>query len=68
MNGYEGWLYVLDFSNTKLYEIKLDEIDAEHEEDIDFILTRRGLRQSQCNYMFSTMKLELDNLDNCDNG
>lgn len=68
MNGYEGWMYVLDFSNTKLYEFKLDELDAEHEEDIDFILKRRGLRKSQCNYMFSTMKLELDNLDNCDNG
>lgn len=68
MNGYDGWLYVLDFSNTKLYEIKLDEIDAEHEEDINFIFKRRGLKQSQCEYMFSTMKLELDNLDNCDNG
>lgn len=68
MNGYDGWLYVLDFSNTKLYEIKLDEIDAEHEDTIDFILKRRGLKESQCEYMFSTIKLELDNLNTCDNG
>ena len=58
MNEY---IYVLDFCTPSIYEIELDDEDEDLE--IDEILDRRGLKSSNCNYMFASEKLELETIN-----
>lgn len=58
MNEY---LYVLDFCTPGVYEIKLDDKDKDIE--IEEILDRRGLKSSNCSFMFVSEKLELETIN-----
>ena len=58
MNEY---LYVLDFCAPGIYEIILDDKDQDIE--IEEILDRRGLKSSNCNFMFTSEKLELETIN-----
>lgn len=62
MNEY---LYVLDFCTPGIYEIELDDKDQELE--IDEILDRRGLKSSNCSFMSTSEKLELETINLKDN-
>ena len=58
MNEY---IYILDFCTPGIYEIELDDKDKDLE--IDEILDRRGLKSSNCNYMITSEKLELETIN-----
>lgn len=58
MNEY---LYVLDFCAPGVYEITLDDKDENLE--IEEILDRRGLNSSNCSFMFTSEKLELETIN-----
>ena len=62
MNEY---IYVLNFCTPGIYEIELDDEDEDLE--IDEILDRRGLKSSNCNYMFASEKLELETINSKNN-
>lgn len=60
------YVYVFDYSTERILRITLDEkdFDADGEYvDIDDILARRGLKESQCNYLFSEKVLEVENIN-----
>ena len=57
----DEYIYVLDFCTPGIYEIELDDEDEDLE--IDKILDRRGLKSSNCNYMFASEKLELETIN-----
>ena len=51
------YLYVFDYSLCEINRIDLDEKDDD--QDIISILERRGLKESQCAYMFSNEILDI---------
>lgn len=57
------YIYVFDFSETRILRITLDDKDFDSNGeyiDIHDILKRRGLKESQCNYLFSEKVLEIE--------
>lgn len=54
------YLYVLDFSYPAIYEIELTEEDQKLTSDE--ILEKHGLKESNCNFMYSEIKFELSTL------
>ena len=57
------YIYVFDFSETRILRITLDDKDFDSNGeyiDIYDILKRRGLKESQCNYLFSEKVLEIE--------
>ena len=62
MNEY---IYILDFCTPGIYEIELDDRDEDLE--IDELLDRRGLKSSNCNYMITSEKLELETINTKNN-
>lgn len=59
------YVYVFDYSQIKILRITLDDEDYDNEEylDITNILKRRGLKESQCTYLFTEKVLEVENVD-----
>ena len=62
------YIYILDYSYGGLLEIKLEPEDAEYLEETDYntiedILDEYGVRASDCNYMLSSCKLELETIE-----
>lgn len=57
MEGKYGYMYVLEYAGTAIYEIELDELD--YNSDASDILERRGFKESQCHYMTSEEQLEI---------
>lgn len=60
------YIYVFDFSETRILRITLDDKDFDSNGeciDIYDILKRRGLKESQCNYLFSEKVLEIEEAD-----
>lgn len=53
-----GYLYILDYESTVVYECELDEKDDGLE--ASDILKRRGFKESNVNYMFSEDKLDFN--------
>lgn len=51
------YLYVFDYSLCEINRIDLDEKDDD--QDVISILKRRGLKESQCAYMFSDEILDI---------
>lgn len=58
-----NYLYVLDYCQGEIYEIKLDEIDKQKMDndnlDVEELLNEYGLNIDDCHYMFINDKLEL---------
>ena len=59
-----NYLYVLDYSQGEIYEIKLDEIDKQKMDndnlDVEELLDEYGLNIDNCHYLFINNKLELN--------
>lgn len=61
MKGNYKYLYVLDYSIGKLYEINIENYSEETSgEDI---LKDYGLRYVDCEYMYSCIKLKLETIN-----
>ena len=62
------YIYILDYSDGGLLEIKLEPDDAEYLEEDDYntiedILEEYGVRGKDCSYMLSENKLELETIE-----
>ena len=59
------YVYVFDYSQIKILRITLDDEDYDNEEylDITNILKRRGLKESQCAYLFTEKVVEVENVN-----
>ena len=61
MKGNYKYLYILDYSIGKLYEINIENYSEEtYGEDI---LKDYGLRYVECSYMYSYIKLKLESIN-----
>lgn len=57
-----NYMYILDFSYPGIYELELTEEDETL--TTDELLEKYGLKENNCQYMFSENKLELETLNN----
>lgn len=55
------YIYILDFSQNGIYEIKCDNTDEDVE--IEEIFKQYGLNIDNCNYMISEVKLEIEQIE-----
>lgn len=55
----EEWLYVLDYCNGGLYEIKLEPEDRDRELDMDVFLKEYGFNIDECSWMFTERRITL---------
>ena len=55
MNG--EWLYILDYRNGGVYEIKLTPEEQERELDMDVFLKEYGLNIDECAFMFTEHRI-----------
>lgn len=64
MKNPEKYCYIFDYSVPAIYEIKLEKGD----ENIaaNNVLDRRGLKESDCSYMFTNKKLSVKRLNPID--
>lgn len=53
----EEWLYVLDYNNEGLYEIKLTPEEQERELDMDVFLKEYGLNADECAWIFTSHRI-----------
>lgn len=53
------WLYILDYCNGGLYEIKLEPEDRDRELDMDVFLKEYGLNADECSWMFTERRIVL---------
>ena len=53
----EEWLYVLDYNNGGLYEIKLTSEEQKRELDMDIFLKEYGLNIDECSCMFTSHRI-----------
>lgn len=53
----EEWLYVLDYRNGSLYEIKLTPEEQERDLDMDVFLKEYGLNMDECSWMFTSHRI-----------
>lgn len=60
---YSEYVYILDFRNNRICEIGIagDDTNLNSEE----LLSRYGLYIDNCNIMYSTHKLNLENINKC---
>lgn len=56
------YIYVLDFSQGKIFEIETSEINSTGS-NTEEILMQYGLRDSDCQWMISDNKLELETIN-----
>lgn len=56
------YIYVLDFSQSKIFEIETSEINSTGS-NTEEILMQYGLRDSDCQWMISDNKLELETIN-----
>ena len=61
MKGNYKYLYVLDYSICKLYEINIK--NYSEETSAEDILEDYGLRYVDCEYMYSRIKLKLETIN-----
>lgn len=59
----EEWLYILNYCNGKLYEIKLTPEEQEEELDMEIFFKEYGLNVDECSWMFSSERLNLETID-----
>ena len=61
------YVYVFDYSTERILRITIDDEDKLHCSDdvydIDHLLRRRGLKETQCAYLFSEKVLEIENAE-----
>lgn len=61
------YVYVFDYSTKRILRITIDDEDKLHCSDdvydIDYLLRRRGLKETQCAYLFSEKVLEIENAE-----
>ena len=53
----EEWLYVLDYNNEGLYEIKLTPEEQERDLYMDVFLKEYGLNVNECSWMFTSHRI-----------
>lgn len=53
------YIYVLDYCQCSIFEIKLDKEDEDND-DIERILHDYGLSTDSCEYMYSKDKLDIE--------
>lgn len=53
----EEWLYVLDYRNGGIYEIKLTPEEQERELDMDIFLKEYGLNMEECSWIFTNKRI-----------
>lgn len=61
-NNNNNYMYILDFLYPGIYEIELTEEDENL--TTNELLKKYGLKENNCNYMFTENKLELETLNN----
>ena len=61
MKNPEKYCYIFDYSTPAIYEIKLGKDDENI--SANEILDRRGLRESDCSYIFTDKKLSVKRLN-----
>ena len=57
MKNTEEYVYILDYCNGDLYEIKLEPEDRNRELDMDVFLKEYGLNTDECSWMFTTNRI-----------
>ena len=61
------YVYVFDYSTERILRITIDDEDKLHCSDdvydIDYLLRRRGLKETQCAYLFSEKVLKIENAE-----
>ena len=57
MKNTEEYVYILDYCNGGLYEIKLEPEDRNRELDMDVFLKEYGLNADECSWMFTTNRI-----------
>ncbi len=55
------YIYILDFCQNSIYEIKCD--NANEDIEIEEIFKQYGLNIDNCNYMISEVKLEIEQIE-----
>lgn len=55
-----NYLYVMDYSQSSIFEIKLD---GTENDDIERLLKEYGLDIDDCNYMYSRTKLNIETIN-----
>ena len=60
MAGTNEYCYVMDFSDSTICEIKVapEDNDEDGEIDVDKLFAKYGLKTSNCEWMFTTSKIE----------
>lgn len=53
----EEWLYILDYRNVGLYEIKLTPEEQKRQLDMDVFLKEYGLNEDECSWMFTSNRI-----------
>lgn len=54
------YIYILDFSQNGIYEIKYNDEEYDNLEDL---FNQYGLNIDNCNYMISEVKLEIEQME-----
>lgn len=54
------YIYILDFSQNGIYEIKYNDEEYDNLEDL---FNQYGLNIDNCNYMISEVKLEIEQIE-----
>ena len=61
------YVYVFDYSTERILRITIDDEDELHCSDgiydVNYLLHRRGLKETQCAYLFSEKVLEIENAE-----
>ena len=61
------YIYVFDYCQNEIFEIKLDNNDRKYittdDVDVESILKRRGLYINSCDYMLANDKKEIEIID-----
>jgi len=53
----EEWLYIMDYCNGGIYEIKLSPEEQQEELNMDVFLKEYGLNADECAWMFTSNKI-----------
>lgn len=54
------YIYILDFSQAGIYEIKYN---GEGDDNLEDLFNQYGLNIDDCSYMFSEVKLEIEQIE-----
>lgn len=60
MEGMNEYCYIMDYSDGTICEIKItpEDNDENGDIDVDNLFAKYGLKTSNCNWMFTTFKIE----------